>query len=359
MTDPEPERPRSIRHQDPHKPFTPPSGKSHLEAITAHVEQHFGKVDRVFHEAISDLVHLDILIVEPTAEVPYLTLVTSGMSELPMTVPAGEIGPRYAELVMLLMPDHPMDQESWQDPKNYWPIRHLKQLARMPHTLDTWLAAGQTVSTDPPEAVAPGVPFCGLGVLEVLDPAARRLRVDDTVEIGFLQVVALHPEELQAKLAGDAGSLAELFDSEVLRVVFNTRPNLFSGSPEVLLARMRRGGRLIVLAGCLLALTSVADLLSCYADGTRLVWGRFAFGLSLAWWVGEGKVWARWVAVVLMGLGVVGAAVLLNRAGFASYRLLMLAASIPIWIGVAVLLLVPPSVRFWYLGHSGRKSSAD
>ncbi|MBK9387913.1 MAG: suppressor of fused domain protein [Planctomycetes bacterium] len=96
---------------------TTPSGDEaggearHLAAITAHVEKHFGKVALVFHELISDELHLDVLLVAPCEDRPCWTLVTSGMSEKPMSVPAGETAPRRAELLMTLDPGWEMDRE--------------------------------------------------------------------------------------------------------------------------------------------------------------------------------------------------------------------------------------------------------
>jgi hypothetical protein len=52
-------------------------------------ETHLGEIHDVYHELISDLVHIDIHHVAPDDERPFHTLVTSGMSDLPMTVPEG------------------------------------------------------------------------------------------------------------------------------------------------------------------------------------------------------------------------------------------------------------------------------
>lgn len=57
------------------------------EAIERHVEEHFGPIEFVFHAMPSTGVH--VLVTEPTAERPYRTLVTQGMSNEPMTVPDG------------------------------------------------------------------------------------------------------------------------------------------------------------------------------------------------------------------------------------------------------------------------------
>jgi hypothetical protein len=58
----------------------------------------------LFHELLSDLVHVDIHIVEPTAARNYYTLVTSGMSDRPMAAPEECRECRYAELVISLPP---------------------------------------------------------------------------------------------------------------------------------------------------------------------------------------------------------------------------------------------------------------
>jgi hypothetical protein len=344
---------QELRHNDPNHPFTPPVGESHLEEITRHVERHFGKVANVFHELISDTVHVDILVVEPTKAHPYMILVTAGMSELPMQVPKDVRAPRFAELVMYLIPSGEMSQEGFADEKVYWPFRHLKQLARMPHSLDTWLMAGQTVSTDPPEPVAPGVPFCALGVLELLDEKARRLAIRDDLEIAFLQVVALHREELDAKMEQGPDRLADLFDTDLLRVVFNDRPN-FLGEEHS--SAFHRGRRLVVIAAWLMAATFVADVVACHLDDTRLPLGRFALGLTLAWLLVDGKGWVRWFAIVLLSLGIVaGAVLILSRPDMGlNWRLTILAASTVVWAVCVGLLTLPPSVRFFYLGHRER-----
>ncbi|WP_262922976.1 suppressor of fused domain protein [Hymenobacter cellulosilyticus] len=64
----------------------------------------------MFHEIISDKVHLDVHVVDPSKDFPFYTLVTSGMSDLPMAVPEGEEEARYAELCVLL-------PSTWQMPE--------------------------------------------------------------------------------------------------------------------------------------------------------------------------------------------------------------------------------------------------
>ncbi|MFB6721297.1 hypothetical protein ACFCV3_14090 [Kribbella sp. NPDC056345] len=57
------------------------------EAIDRHIQTHFGPIDFVLHEVVGHLVTVHVYVIAPTAERPYQTLITSGMSERPMAVP--------------------------------------------------------------------------------------------------------------------------------------------------------------------------------------------------------------------------------------------------------------------------------
>jgi hypothetical protein len=83
----------------------------HIEAISNHIEQHVvGPVHMVFHELGSPGVHVDVHHVAPSAGLPYNVLVTSGMSDKPMTVPDGAEEFRFAELFLVLPADWPLTE---------------------------------------------------------------------------------------------------------------------------------------------------------------------------------------------------------------------------------------------------------
>lgn len=325
-------------------------GKSHLDEISAHVERHFGPIGNVLHEIRSETVHVDILCVEPTTDRPWRTLVTSGMSDLAMTLPpeAAAGTPRHVELVLSLAADHPMDQLAWEDEGCYWPIRKLKVLARMPHQLGSCFGANHTMATSPPEPVAPGVPFVALATLELLTPEARRLRCADGTEITFLQVVALHADELAEKLEQGGARLAGLFDHELLRIVGNDRQSLTGGPLHEVMARYHRGRAFAFTATGLLAATIVCDFLACLADDSRLPWGRLGFGIALVGWLVQGGKKARFTAIVLQAIGAVLGSAILARDGLPTTRHAQLLFAIPAWIASAWLLWRGPEVAFWF-----------
>ena len=190
-----------------------------IEQISKHIERHCGPVDGVMHELVSDLVHIDIHTVKPTQERPYHTLITSGMSDRPMITPQGapeEVARcQFAELMLCLPPQWPLDQESWKNPRHYWPIYLLKMLARFPHEFQTWLWWGHTMPNgDPAEAYADNTRLCCALLLSPLrfDREFSQLEVSPEKTIHFLSIVPLYQEEIDFKLNKGAEALCELFD---------------------------------------------------------------------------------------------------------------------------------------------------
>jgi hypothetical protein len=159
MTDPD-EKPevsasgdRILRHKG-EEAWAPPAETTALEEISAHIALHLGEVKTVFHEIVSDAVHIDVHIVEPNGENPFVRLVTSGMSDLPMHLPEGVEAPRFLELMVTLPTKWMLDKESLKDDNWYWPMRLIKELARFPHKYRTWLGFGHTLPHgDPPKGL--------------------------------------------------------------------------------------------------------------------------------------------------------------------------------------------------------------
>jgi Suppressor of fused protein (SUFU) len=208
----------------------------YVNAIGDHVVTHVGPVTNVFHELMSDLVRVDILVVGPHEGRPYTTLVTCGMSDRPMHVPIedpDDLGRvpelRFAELLLCLPPDWPLTPEAFQIEDHYWPIRWLKKIARLPHQYESWLGLGHTIPNgDPPRPFAANTRFCCWVVDQpVLFPEeVRKLRVKDKV-INFYSIVPLYEEEMTLKLRKGGGSLSHLLDrAEVSELIDVNRNNV-------------------------------------------------------------------------------------------------------------------------------------
>lgn len=174
-------------------------GHSNLEEIENHVEKYIGKVDRVFHELVSDIIHVDILIVEPTVEKDYYSLITSGMSDKPMNVSPEQSSP-YIELLLKLPSSWKLSQEDFKDEDNYWPVRLLKSLARFPHLYNTFLGYGHTVQNGNYDKYASNTQFSGSILLPMFDDGERELVISPEKTITFYTVLPLYEKEIKFAL---------------------------------------------------------------------------------------------------------------------------------------------------------------
>ncbi len=202
------------RHSNP-TPWSAPQGEEFIQQISDHIEKHLGPVETVFHEIVSDAVHIDVHIVKPTVEFPYVRLVTSGMSDLPMITPDDVDAPKYIELMITLPADWKTDQEFFEDESWYWPIRLIKGLARLPHKYQTWLGFGHTVPNgDPAEPYAPNTQLCGAIVLPSVSvpPSFHTLEIPGIKAVTFFSVVPLYANEMEFKLRLGTDNLLDRFD---------------------------------------------------------------------------------------------------------------------------------------------------
>lgn len=204
--------------------FQVPSGEGNLEEISNHIEKYVGQIDMVFHELISDQVHIDLHWIKPTEERPFHTLVTSGMSDRPMTTPDEMSDFQYAELSICLPADWKLSNEDFEDEENYWPLRWLKILSRFPHEYNTWLGYGHTIPNGNPPA-----PFSAKSKLNtvillpsiVFDPEFHELQINDEKTIYFYTIYPLYSEEVDLKMKQGSEALFDGFERIGLTDVLN------------------------------------------------------------------------------------------------------------------------------------------
>jgi hypothetical protein len=217
-----------LRHTERSKPFEIAIGDGdHIDAISEHIEQHIGEVTMVFHEIVSDLVHIDVHHVLPDADRDFHTLITSGMSDKPMTVPEGAEEFRFAELVLCLPSDWKLTREDFADEANYWPIRLMKGLARLPHEYDTWLGPGHSIPNgEEPQPYAKSTRFCCALIVPSLGfgKEFRQLERPDGQIVNFYSIWPLMPDETEFKLKhGYEELMNRLFDHDVTEIIDVTR----------------------------------------------------------------------------------------------------------------------------------------
>ena len=227
-----------VRHEEPLHEFQPAAGDGeNIEAISAHIEKHIGKVDMVLHEIVSHLVHIDVHWVKPARRFPFHVLITSGMSDKAMNVPEDHEDLAFAELCILLPSDWNIGIEEFQvaeseetDENNYWPVRWLKTMARFPHEYNTWLGWGHTVPNG--MEVEPYAENTTLGCMLLLPSISLpkdffELKTKAGKLIRFYCLYPLYKEEMEYKMNKGKEALIDKFEEYgIMDVVDINRRNV-------------------------------------------------------------------------------------------------------------------------------------
>lgn len=206
--------------------------------IHAHVERHIGRIAQVFRDPVAlsdgqDAAHggVEVLYVAPDPALPYHLLITAGMSDRPMAVPAGkkpDEAPRRLELMMTL-PQQWSLAGGAQDERHGWPIRWLRTLARHPRIHDTWLGWGDVVPNgDPPRPFASNTRLCGAILAPSLQvPTAFYELGSGPDRIAFYAAIPLYLEEMALqRQEGMETLLTKLLEHDIRDIVDRKRRNV-------------------------------------------------------------------------------------------------------------------------------------
>ncbi|MBE6504098.1 MAG: suppressor of fused domain protein [Methanobrevibacter sp.] len=181
----------------------------------------FGEFTKVFHELYSPDIHLDILIVPPTEEKNYYTLITRGIGAYRMNVPSilKDLELERMELVIKLPPDWNFD---FKKEDNYWVVRQLKILGRLPIENNCWLGNGHTFSHSENNDVplSPTSNFTASVLIDAKESLSNDFFINNKERINFYQILPLYKEEVEFyKNQHDLDKLLELFSWRDLKGV--------------------------------------------------------------------------------------------------------------------------------------------
>lgn len=220
----------------------PENTETYLKEIEAHFDQLFpGRESRVLHEIVSDLVHIDVHVMWPGEGQNFFVLYTTGMSDLPMTLPddipaQDRKNLELAEVYLFLPGDWPLTPDSLPPESAYWPIRMLKFFARFPHQYKTWLGWGHSIPNGPD--YAPLHDSVGFGATVLVgggDGPLGSLTAEDGRRINFYNLIPAYKEEIEYKLKFGMEGLDKIFQEKELNMVLDPhRPNFCADFKEVL-----------------------------------------------------------------------------------------------------------------------------
>jgi hypothetical protein len=223
--------------------FASPEGR-YLSDIQKHIEKYIGGRNSVLHELVSLSVHIDVHVIEPTAAIPYITLITSGMSDKDMNVPEAA-KPKadfdLAEMIAFLPPDWPIkdfssNQEKLEDnPPGYYPIFWIKFYARKVHIENiamSWYST--TANGNPASPIGDGTEMAGFlfAPAMTLQKDALFIETSDKRKIKLLNLVPILPDEINYAIKKGGMALCEKLNSPDRFIFDPNRKSAFVTNPR-------------------------------------------------------------------------------------------------------------------------------
>ena len=178
-----------------------------MKSICDYIEKTYGQKPDVFHEIESPDIHIDVLVISPTSERNYYTLITMGMSAYKMEIPQKYNGERLERCELMINLPANWNIHS-QDENDYWPIRQLKKTARMPINNNAWLALGHTIVNTNYEPFASNTKLCGFSLAS---SPINNFWFRELEKVNFYTLVPLYREELEFSNKNGYPKLLDLF----------------------------------------------------------------------------------------------------------------------------------------------------
>ncbi len=206
-----------------------------LAAVEPHLAQFIGPAPNVFHEILSDGVHLDLVPYAPTQERDFWVVATLGMSAKEMTtpqdVPDAATWSR-AELLVTLPGDWPgLDPAKGVvgGEAHFHPLAALKKVARYPHLAGTSVAVSHTINLD--AAIAPDSEMTAILLwwpLFLQDEQATVV-VADGVQVNYFQLIPIHADECAyAQSQGGVALFRRLAEARIDHTFDLKRPSVMN-----------------------------------------------------------------------------------------------------------------------------------
>jgi hypothetical protein len=187
-----------------------------VEIIDNHLDQFFDEDSdiKVFDEIESELIHRDVYFIKANEERQYHILLSCGMSALPMTVPKDIESSEFIEVMILLPKEWNLEYESFNEEKNYWPIRIMKEIMMLPHENETWFGFGHTYGHQEGEEFAEGIGFSSIMLASSMELSAEftQIELDNGKVVEIYTLIPLYKEELEFKKKNGTSALLEKFD---------------------------------------------------------------------------------------------------------------------------------------------------
>lgn len=204
------------KKRDSHIRYSKDNIPNSVKGIDEHLNQFFDKNEDivVLDEIESEVIHRNIFIIKSNKERPYHILLSCGMSAIPMKIPEDIESSEFCEVMILLPKDWNIEYEFFDDERNYWPFRLIKELMMLPHPNKTWLGYGHTFEYEENEEYAENVGFNSVILLNSIELSKEftEIKLNDNKVIDIYTLIPLYKEELIFKKENGTSKLLEKFD---------------------------------------------------------------------------------------------------------------------------------------------------
>lgn len=190
--------------------------------LTSYIEKSFGgKITNIYHEKVSEHVHIDIVEVGPSKGADYYKLVSVGAGVYEMNVPWKLKGYslEHAELVMLLPKENKI---SLDNPESIWPIIKMKEIIRTPIRENSWLGYGHTFGDGEPLTKDTDMKWIGLVIACDKDCQQMIYNTGDKV-INYYQMLPMHNDELRYKKKHSMDELINKLDDKDIPIMMDLK----------------------------------------------------------------------------------------------------------------------------------------
>lgn len=194
---------------------SPPDQGSTADGLLASMAEEFGAPNpRSLTDILGSSPSIVVHAAGPSDQCHCVTLFTTGMSDLAMSVPAGEERFAHAELFIQLPISWPY--LSLDDNRDGWPALWLRELAAYPHRQGSWLGGAAAII----RADVLGIPIGGRFSAMLLLCEKEFLGIAGCRVVGY-RLFPLHENEVAFERSAGIGELLKLFDDRSVGFVVN------------------------------------------------------------------------------------------------------------------------------------------
>lgn len=177
--------------------------KNQRGAVLKHLEEHFGKIERIIPDPSPSVVSAEIAVIKKTGKRRKKILATVGMGAYEMMIPREISGftPSRAELVMYIPLDASEELEEAV-------CAHMRMLTRLPAERSSWVAVGHVFSNGSPMIENTGFTSEALVALQTdNDDEARICFFSQNDSVAFYQLLPIYEDEMKYKIVNGIDAL--------------------------------------------------------------------------------------------------------------------------------------------------------